>query len=378
MQGYFRKRGCKCEEGKKCTCNSTWSFTVDLGRDPTTNKRIQKTVSGFKKKSEAEKACAELITEYERGNIVAVSSKDTLGAFIVDFLENTIKNEVEKNTYITQKGHINNHIVPKLGAIKLQKLTALDIQKFYNQLVDEGISPGTIHNIGNLLGKTLRVATEWGIITKNVAALVKKPTYKQPKLKTWTQEEVDQFLDSSRGSRLHAAYVIALTTGMRIGEICAINWDDIDFKNGMIAVNKTVVYADKSIYIKESTKTGLARVVTIPAFVVSYLKKYKMGQIPNSLNLVVPGVKNEIIYNSAFCKTFQRDMETAGVPKIRIHGMRHTHATLLLQNGENVKVVSERLGHATVTTTLNTYAHVMPNMQRTLAENLEKSFKVRF
>lgn len=365
MQGYFRKRGGK------------WSFTLDIGRDPVTNKRKQKTASGFKTKKEAERACAEMITEIERGNISVSTTNDTLGLFIKDFLENTIKHEVSKNTFMSQRGYVHNHIIPKIGDIRLQKLTPKDVQRFYNTLMEEGVSPGTIHNIGNLLGKTLRIAAEWGFITKNVATVVKKPTYKQPKMKAWTQEEVDLFLEKTRDSRFHAAYVIALTTGMRFGEICALSWDDIDTKNNVIHVNKTVVYADKTIYIQESTKTGLARNITIPKFVVSYLKKRKLEQLPNPLNLVVPGVKNNIVYNSAFNKTFLDDINGAGVPRIRVHDMRHTHASHLLQNGENIKVVSERLGHATVTTTLNTYAHVMPNMQKTLADNLEKSFKVK-
>jgi integrase len=365
LKGYFRKRGVN------------WSFTVDVGTDPVTGKRKQISRSGFKTKKEAQVVCAELITDYEKGNIIPTNEKETVGTFIVNFLENTIKNEVSESTYRSQKGYTENHIIPFLGKIKLQKLTAIEIQKFYSHLIEQGLSPGTVHNIGNFLGKTLRIASEWGLINRNVAAVVKKPTYKQPKMKVWTQDEVDRFLDKTRTSRFHAAYVIALTTGMRFGEICALNWDDVDLKNRLIHVNKTVVYASKKIYIQESTKTGLSRSIAIPEFVVNYLKKYKLEQQPNVLNLIIAGVKNEIVYNSAFSKTFQTDIKKADVPRIRIHDMRHTHASLLLQSGENIKVVSERLGHAKVTTTLNTYAHVLPNMQQTLADNLERSFKIK-
>lgn len=365
---YFRKRG------------DTWSYTVDVGRD-SSGKRKQKTVSGFKTKREAEKACAELVTEYERGNLSVSATKETITEFIKDFMVNTVQNQVGKSTYVNQLSYMNNHIIPKIGHIKLQKLTPMDVQKFYKKLLDEGVSPGTIHNIGNLLGKTMRIASEWGFVTKNVVSVVKKPTYKQTKMSVWTKDEVERFLEDTRGQRLHPLYLIALTTGMRIGEICALSWDDVDFKSKLIHVNKTIVYADKEIYIKESTKTGSARSITIPDFVVNYLKKLKLEQLPNRLNLVIPGVKSELIYNSTVTKAFQSDLKKTTVPKIRIHDMRHTHATMLLAPppaglGENIKVVSERLGHANVTTTLNTYAHVLPNMQKTLSEKLDKTFNI--
>lgn len=362
---YFRKRG------------EFWSYTVDVGRDPTTGKRKQKVVSGFKTKREAEKACAELVTEYERGNLVVSASKDTLGAFMADFMQNTVKNDVNANTYDGQLGLMNNHIIPKLGNTKLQKLTPMDIQKFYNQLLSEGLSPGTIHNIGNLLGKTLRVASEWGFAVKNVASLVRKPSYKQTKMNVWTQEEVERFLTDTKSCRFHPFYLIALTTGMRLGEILALDWDHINFKKNLIQVEQTVVYAGNDIYIKPSTKTdSSSRSVTIPDFVVNYLKRLKLEQLPNQLNLVIPGIKSPIVYNSTINKAYKQNLKLSTVTPIRIHDMRHTHATLLLQAGENIKVVSERLGHAKVTTTLNTYAHVLPNMQKSLAENLEKTFRL--
>ncbi|GIP40791.1 site-specific integrase [Paenibacillus sp. J31TS4] len=362
MKGYFRKRGDK------------WSFTLDIGRDPITNKRKQKTASGFATKKEAQKACAELITEIERGNGTAVMAKDTVGEFMLNFLENTVQQNVAQNTYEGQLAYAKNHIIPHIGHIKLNKLTPMDIQKMYKALTDQGFSAGHIQNIGNLVTKTIRTAVEWGYMSKDVAAVAKKPSYKQPKMKVWTMEEAQRFLDATKECRYHVVYMLALSTGMRKGEILGLQWDHIDFKNRNIHVQQTIVYAGNQLYLKPPKTEGSKRTISIPEQVVKYLRSYKMKQVPNSLNLVVTGSKMELLYPSALDKHYDHDIALADVPRIRFHDMRHTHATTLLQLGENPKVVQERLGHASINVTLNTYSHVLPNMQKSAAEKLDSAF----
>jgi integrase len=377
---YFRKRGCKCEKGKKCTCGATWSFSIDVGRDPKTNKRKQKTISGFKTQKEAKTAYSEMVTEMERGNLVLNTKSDTLGEFMLSYLETSVSNNVSPSTYSAQLGWARNHIIPRIGSVKLVKLTPLHVQAFYKEMLDDGLSAGHISNIANLLSKTLNTASEWGFIAKNVASVVKRPSYKPKKMSIWTQDEFEYFLQYTKNSRYHVAYLLALTTGMRIGEILALQWDSVDFKNNEIHVKQTVSYTKGlGIHIKQSPKTVSSnRHFSIANFVAVYLKKYKLEQTPNALNLVMPSAGDELLFPPVLNHTFRKDIKAANVPSIRFHDLRHTHATWLLMSGENVKVVSERLGHSNITTTLNTYAHILPNMQKAVADRMDKDIKLSF
>lgn len=365
---YYRKRGDK------------WSFTVDVGRDPVTNERIQKTRSGYSTKREAEKACAELVTEYERGNLSLRANKDTLGVFMKSYLETTLVNEIRQSTYEAKIRIMNNHIIPKLGHLKMQKITPLELQKFYNELE---LNPGTIQNVNRLMNQTLRTAVEWGYIIKNVNTLVKKPTYrKKAGIKVWTKDQYEVFLEVTKGTRFHPFYMIELNCGLRPGETFALSWDQIQFKQKTIRVERTVVYTKKDgIVIQQYPKNDASfRNISMPDSLVKYLMKLKLEQPPNPLNLVIPGIKSEIVYNSTINKALKVDIGKSNLPFITPHDLRHTHATYLLSHppfglGLSVKAVSERLGHAKATTTLNTYSHVLPNMQESVAESIEKNVR---
>jgi integrase len=384
MKGYFRKRGCKCKDKKKCSCDATYSFTIDIGRDPVSNRRKQAGDSGFKTKKEAEAACAAMITDYERGTLTVTAAKgrDTVESFMRDYLENVLKNDVEANTLEGKVSNMNNYIIPALGNIKLKKLTPMQVQSFINDLKKE-VGSGTILNIMRLVNQTLTKAEEWGYVTKNVASLTSKPSYKPKKFEVWNKEQFEQFLKSSRDSRFFAYYLIGLTAGLRPGENSALSWEYVDFKNNTIRIERNAIWTkEKGIHIKPTPKNDASRrIISVPESVMSYLKKYKLAQLPNELNLVTQGIKSPIAYNSVLNQIFEEDVAKTDLPKIRLHDLRHTHATYLLSPppfglGQSIKAVSERLGHAKTTTTMNTYAHVLPNMQESLADELEKSLDI--
>lgn len=366
---YFRKRGAK------------WTFTIDIGRDGT-GKRIQKTLSGFRTKSEAQKAAAEMTTEFERGNLAVSTNKDTLGSFMQEYLDNVLKLEVEPQTYDGKVSIMNNYIIPYIGRHSLKKFSPMQCQEFVNQLISLNLNAGTIQNIMRLLSQTLNKALEWGYINKNVASMTSKPIYKTNKLNVWGKDQFEQFLAQTKESRFYPFYLIALSTGMRPGEITSLSWDHVDFNNNSIRVETNTVWSkEKGIYIKPYPKNESSkRTIFVPVSAMNYLKKYKLSQLPNKLNLVISGIKSEIVYNSVLNLVFNQDLSRTELPKITPHDLRHTHATYLLSPppfglGQSIKAVSERLGHAKTTTTLNTYAHVLPNMQESLAEQLETAIK---
>lgn len=365
---YFRKRGCTCENKKKCKCGAKWSFTMDAGVDPATGKRKQKTVSGFDSKPEAEKACAALVTDIERGQFA--ENKDTLKQFILDFLENQVKQTVTESTYVMQSGYAKNHIIPFFGHMKLTQITPMHVQKFYAKKIEEGLTGGYISSLGIFLGKALKMAHQWGMVTKNVVSSVKKPVYRQVTMTVWSLEQMQHFINETQDSRFHVAYLLALTTGMRQGEILGLQWHNVDLAAGTISVQNTITIANKKIYLKEPKTARSRRLITVPDSVITFLKKYKLRMPTNELNVVIPGIRNNLVYPQVLNNDFKKQIERLELPVIRFHDLRHTHATILLLLGENPKVIQERLGHDSISTTLDTYSHVLPSMQQAAAAKL--------
>lgn len=374
MLGSFRQRGCKCPpDRKRCTCGAKWYYRYSI-TDPVTGKRKQKEVGGFRTRKEAEEAAKKILAEIQNGTY-AEPTKTTVEEYLYDFVENTLKNEVAPNTYEQRKAYIKNHIAPKIGKIKLTDLSPAHIQKFYNDLREQ-YGAGHINNIGNFLNKALNQAVRWNIISRNPVSLVKKPSTsrKNTKIKTWTVEEQKKFLEyvKSESTFYYILFLLALTSGMRKGELIGLQWNDIDTKQGIISVRRTAVWANKTLYLKDMPKTESSiRTIQIPEQTNRELKKWQLACPANNLNLVFPSPKtNGILYPNSLGKAFQKYVLGAGVPHISFHGLRHTFATTMLSNNVNPKIVQEMLGHATIKTTLDTYSHVLPNMQRSAAEQL--------
>lgn len=374
MLGSFRQRGCKCPPGRKrCTCGAKWYYRYDI-TDPATGKRKQKEVGGFRTKAEAEEAAKRIQYELQTGTYVE-PAKMTVEEFLLDYVKNTLKNEVAPNTYEQRLAYVENHIAPRIGKIKLTDLKPVHIQKFYNEL-REHFTPGHVQNIGNLLTKALRQAERWDLIKRNPAALVKKPTTsrKNSKMKVWTVEEQKTFLEyvKSESEFYYTLFLLALTSGMRKGEILGLQWNDVDTKQGIVSVKRTAVWAQRNLYLKDTPKTESSiRTIQIPEQTSKALKRWKLACPANPMNLVFPSPKtNGILYPNSLDKAFQKAIRGASVPMISFHGLRHTFATTLLANNVNPKIVQEMLGHATIKTTMDTYSHVLPHMQRSAAEQL--------
>ncbi len=374
MIGSFRKRGCKCPpERKRCTCGAKWYYRYDI-TDPATGKRKQKEIGGFRTREEAEEAAKRILAEIQQGTYVE-PTKITVEEFLIDYVNNTLKNEVALNTYEQRLAYVKNHIAPAIGKIKLSNLTPQHIQKFYNDL-RENYGAGHVQNIGNLLTKALTQAVRWNIISRNPASLVKKPPKfrKNTTMKVWTVEEQKTFLEHARNGPMlyYTLFLLALTSGMRKGELLGLKWDDVDTKQGIISVKRTVVWANRSLFLKDIPKTESSiRTIQIPEQTVKELKKWQLACPANNLNLVFPSPKtNGILYPNSLDKQFLKTVKEAGVSRISFHGLRHTFATTLLSSNVNPKIVQEMLGHATIKTTMDTYSHVLPNMQKEAAKQL--------
>ncbi|MFD2370637.1 tyrosine-type recombinase/integrase [Brevibacillus sp. GCM10020057] len=368
MKGHVRKRGSK------------WCFVLDLGKDETTGKRQQKWFSGFTTKKEAEKAMAEKITEVNQGTFIA-PSKEMFSSFLTSWLENK-KMSVRSSTFRNYEWLVNKHILPHLGKYELAKLNPMHIEAFYRKLKkdESALSDEVISKIHTIINAVLTRAHERGFVAKNVAKLVDKPRFSKKKMEVWNEKEVLQFLDVAREDRLYIAFFLAITTGMRRGEILGLRWKDIDFENGEISIQQTL--SNTGDELQEPKTKSAQRSIALPEQTVAELKKHKRRIAQEKLlarsvyqdnDLVVCTSVGTKVLPRNLIRTYYRLLEKADVPKIRFHDLRHSHATLLLKKGVHPKIAQERLGHANIRITLDTYSHVLPNMQSEAAKQFGDS-----
>lgn len=372
IKGYFRKRG------------KTWSFTVDIGRKPD-GSRDQKTKSGFKTKKEAEQACAELITQINRGEYLEPSKK-TLHEAMVSWLELIVKPTVRISTFDNYSKAVLKRIVPALGQHRLKDVTVDHVQKFYLSLLEEGLTPEYIRYQHSILRSFFKYQTRIQNIQKNIVDYVDPPRIGRKEQKTWTIQEAIRFLEEARAEspNYYIVYLLALYTGLRRGEILALRWKDCDLEHRKISVYQTLYYANRAFHFMEPKTSHSARLVSIPDSVVSELRNHKtwqeqhkqqLGTAYEDYDLVAASELGRPRHPRSLTGHFNRTTKKARVPKIRFHDTRHTHATILLKLGEHIKIVSERLGHSNSAMTMNVYSHVTKDMQEQAARKFEEAMK---
>ncbi|MED1666120.1 site-specific integrase [Brevibacillus laterosporus] len=372
MKGHFRKRGSK------------WSFSVDIGPDPTTGKRKQKTVSGFKTKKEAEKACAELITQIENGLYVN-ESKITFGEFILDWLDTVAKPTLRATTLAGYTSAIKSRLIPTFGIYKLVDIKPVQVMRYYSKLLSENVSEEYVNYLHSILTNSFNTAVKWGVIKNNILSQVDAPSRKRKQMKVWTLEEANLFLRAVKKDKPHyyMLYLLAIYTGMRRGEILALKWKDCLLDQGKISVNKSLSYISGQGIISQETKTGRSnRVISIPQSIINELKNHKnLQQEDKKLfgegyqdNDYIIAKKDGTPLNPQYVHNhFKKFIKSLEIPDIRFHDLRHTHASIMLKIGEHPKIVSERLGHSSIQMTLNVYSHVTFDMQQESAARFDQA-----
>ncbi|PGE14999.1 site-specific integrase [Bacillus toyonensis] len=363
---------------KKDKKTGKYFYTVDIGIDPLTGKRKQKKKRGFTTKKEAENALTKLLSEVHTG-IYVEPSKLLYGEYLESWF-NTKKHSVGVQTAKVLRGYLNSRIIPSLGTIKLAKLTSLHMQNYVNSLRDDGLKRGTIEKIIKLIRNSLEHAIDLELIPKNVAAKTKLPKSDKEELTVWNEREVQLFLKVAHDSRHSIVFHMALVTGMRQGELLGLRWKDVDLEKGHLTISQTLSHDGKTFLLGGKTKSSLRKIL-LPASTVAKLKKHRAVVLKEKLSqgeeyqdndLVMCTPSGTPINPANVRRSLNALIKKAAVPKIRFHDLRHTHATLLLAKGVNVKVISERLGHSNIKITLDTYSHVLPTMQEDAINKIEE------
>ena len=359
-----------------------WGYRVDLGNDPATGKRRQASKQGFRTRNEAEVAMQELLSE-ARAGVVANRSGQTLGAFLDEWL--VLQRDRLRPSTLYSYDVIVERIKAGLGQAKIQAITPLQIEHFYATLIEsggrrgQGLSGKTVRNTHVVLRKALADAERLDIVARNAAGAAKPPTAERPENPTWSSEQLREFLDYLKDDRLRGAFVVLATTGMRRGEVLGLRWRDIDFDSAEMSVRHSITTAGPGKVVAGPPKTPRSRrQIYLDDATLRELREQRRKQNEERLavgELWEAGEGNvftdEIgrpVHPDKFSELFRKRMAEAELPKIRLHDLRHSYATLALKAGVHPKVVSERLGHATVGITLDTYSHVTPSIAREAAD----------
>lgn len=375
---------------RKDPATGTWMFVVDLGIGGD-GKRRQAKRRGFATKAEAQAVLDELRVDVRKGNYVAPVRQT-----FADYLTNTwlpaIRATIEKSTYESYARNVRLHIIPGLGGIPLQQLDAPMLNRFYADLLEHGrkdgkpggLSARTVRYIHTIVGRALREAVDWDKLVKNVAPKAGPPSAssaKSPEMKTWDAPTLARFLDELREDRHQPAWLFLATTGCRRGEALGIRWADVDLDKAHVLLFQTISAINHEIVIAPRTKSGKPRPIEIDAATVTALRAVRKRQAEERL-LLGPAYKDhDLVFARAdgspqhpehFSNAFERRVARYKFPRIRLHDLRHTWATLALQAGVDVKIVSERLGHTSTKITWDIYQHVTPVMQADAAETVAR------
>ncbi len=356
-------------------------IAVELPPDPETGKRrrLFETFHGTKK--EADKRLTELLSLADQKRLGA-SSKMTVAEFLDYWLEHHAEQKAAK-TNLRYHQIVAHQLKPNLGTIKLDKLSASQIVSMDKKLRDTGYAPQTRQHAHRVLHTALNFALALRIIPFHPMEGLKAPSVPKREIQTFSVEEAKRFLKvaEAEGLKWHAFFETAINTGMRVSELRGLRWQDVDFQGGLVRVRQNILRIPKLGRITKPTKnSGSARAVTVDAHVVEILKALKaelephkvLGEAWEKYDLVFPSEAGTPLEDRRIHLVFKRLCEKAEVKKIRPYDLRHCSASFLLAAGVHPKVVAERLGHSSVTLTLNTYSHLLPSIQRDAAETLGK------
>jgi len=404
MRGHVRKRG---EPG-------SWEYIVDIGmaaaqRCTVCNKRLwverrpkekcpkcggslteteerrRETKSGFPTQKECQAAMNKLLVAVEQHNYTAPTKASVREYLKKEWLP-AVRATIRPSTYNSYVQHVECHIVPHIGTVKLQKLSGSQVNALYAKLAESGRKDGktglsamTIHHVHACLHKACKDAVRWGHISRNPLDAADPPRKKgdgAKEMQTWTKEQLKAFLGVMAGERLSPLWHLIAMTGMRRGEAIGLRWGDVDLENGRLSVRRALIPTNREVVVSEPKTAKGRRVIALDPGTVEVLKAQAARQLDEQdaggdawvdSGFVFTQETGAALDPESVSRYFRQAVKLSLLPTIRLHDLRHTHATLALQAGVHPKVVSERLGHATISITLDTYSHAIPAMQEEAA-----------
>ena len=349
-----------------------------------TEERRRAIKAGFATQKDCQAAMNKLLVAVEEQSY-SPPTKASVREYLTKEWLPAVKATIRPTTYRSYEQHVMCHIAPHIGAVKLQKLSGSQINALYAKLADEGkadgktgLSPRTIHHVHTCLHKACKDAVRWGRLPRNPVEAADPPSTKcgGAEMKTWSAKQLQAFLASAKGDRLSPIYHLLAMTGMRRGEACGLRWDDVDLEASRLSVRRALIPHGSGVIVSEPKTAKGRRSIALDPGTIDVLKaqaqrqlddQAENGEVWSDTGYVFTTQTGGPLHPQMVSRGFAQALAAAKLPSIRLHDLRHTHATLALQAGIHPKVVSERLGHATISITLDTYSHAIPAMQEEAA-----------
>ena len=381
MKGSIRRRS-----------KGSWEVCLDVGRDPVTGKRLRQfeTVKGSKK--DAQKRLHELLHTREQGTYIK-PTKLTVAQFLEEWLQDYVRTNTAPRTAERYQEIVRVHLIPALGSLPVVALQPHHIQKYYAQALETGrrdgkggLSAQTVHHHHRVLYEALKYGVKHGILIRNVAEAVDAPRPEHRELSILRSNEIRLILDATNGTPYYAIFFALAYTGLRRSELLGLRWADIDLEKATLSVVQTLhqLRGGKYIFREPKSKRSRRQIALSPKLAIM-LWEHRFKQEQAWTLLGKPLLPTDLVFSHPDGRPIRPDnvtralntvVRSLGLKGVRLHDLRHAHATILLEEGVHPKVVQERLGHSSVSTTLDIYSHVVPSLQQAAARKIDEGLEL--
>jgi integrase len=353
-----------------------WVVQISLPGDSRI-KRRRKTLYGRTRDEVRRKQVDAQKTLQDGGRIAP--ERLTFATYMQSWLEHK-RHEVRWQTWRRYEQLFRTHIEPAIGSVKINSLRPNQLRELYSSKLAEGLAVETVRHLHKVIRAALNQAEREDLVVKNVCRQVRPPRKQRYEINPLSPNEARRLRETLRGHPDEALHVLALSTGMRQGEILGLRWRDCNLDSGYISVNRSLVFVRNDWHLEETKTSSSRRRIHLALDAIETLRTHLLSQLEKRLALGAAWHDNDLVFptgigtakrgRSLVTRSFRPLLEAAGLRRIRFHDLRHTAATLLLGAGVHPKIVSEMLGHSTVQLTLDTYSHVTPTMQQEAATKM--------
>jgi integrase len=320
-----------------------------------------------KRREEVREKLTKVIADRD-GGFIFDGENMIVGKYLKRWLNDSVRGSVRASTHASYERQVGRYIIPAIGRVKLAKLTPAHVQHLYREMQDRGLSARTVQYTHAVLHRALKQAKRWGMVNRNVTEDVDRPQLKRDEIQPLDREQARRLLEVAEGERLHALYVVAVTVGLRPGEMLALRWSDVDLGDGTLRINRA--FSDGEFDTPKTPRSR--RKVELSNAARAALRAHRKRQLEEQMQkaglwkdhgLVFPSTVGTPLSHRNVVRSFKALLKRAGLPvNTRLYDLRHTCATLLLNGNVHPKYVQELLGHASISQTLDTYSHVLKGM----------------